>query len=69
VDTTYHADLRKLNALNFARFDTKLEQRIAKLRSEIRQELAKLETRLARWMFLFWVGTVGTMIASSRFWA
>ena len=67
VDTTYHADLRELNELNFARFDAKLDQRVAELRSEVRQELAQLETRLIRWMFLFWVGTVGTMIALSRF--
>ena len=67
VDATYHADLRELNELNFARFDAKLEQRIAELRSEIRQELAQLETRLIRWMFLFWIGTVGTLIALLRF--
>jgi hypothetical protein len=31
VDATYRADLRELNELNFARFDAKLEQRIAEL--------------------------------------
>jgi hypothetical protein len=67
VDATYHADLRELNELNFARFDAKLEQRIVELRSELLQEMARLETRLIRWMFLFWVGTVGTMIALLRF--
>jgi hypothetical protein len=29
VDATYRLDLRELNELNFARFDAKLEQRIA----------------------------------------
>ena len=29
VDLTYRADLRELNELNFARFDAKLEQRLA----------------------------------------
>jgi hypothetical protein len=67
VDATYHADLRELNELNFARFDAKLEQRIVELRSELLQEMARLETRLIRWMFLFWVGTVGTIIALLRF--
>jgi hypothetical protein len=34
VDLTYRADLRELNELNFARFDAKLEQRLAELRAE-----------------------------------
>ncbi len=52
----------------------KLEQRItgveAKLEQRITEEAAKLETRMAgmradliRWMFLFWVGQIGTLIA------
>jgi hypothetical protein len=39
VDATYRADLRELNELNFARFDAKLEQRLAELRSELRTEI------------------------------
>ena len=29
MDTTYRADLRELNELNFARFDAMVEQRFA----------------------------------------
>jgi len=47
VDTTYRGDLRELNELNFARFDAKLEQRVADLRAE-----------LIKWMFIFWAGTI-----------
>jgi len=47
VDTTYRGDLRELNELNFARFDAKLEQRVAELRAE-----------LIKWMFIFWAGTI-----------
>ena len=69
VDATYRADLRELNELNFARFDAKLEQRIAELdaklerrlaelgaalRTEFAQGLAGLETRLVRWMVGLW---------------
>ena len=39
VDATYRTDLRELNELNFARFDAKLEQRLAELRAELRSEL------------------------------
>jgi hypothetical protein len=41
VDLTYRTDLRELNELNFARFDAKLEQRLAELRAELRQEIAQ----------------------------
>ena len=59
VDATDRADLRELNELNFARFDAKLEQRLAGL--ELR--IAVFETRITRWMFLTWLGTLGTLIA------
>ena len=42
TDTTYRAELRELNDLNFARFDAKLEQRIAELRAELREGIAAL---------------------------
>ena len=103
MDATYKLELRDLNELNFARFDAKLEQRIAELRAELRTGLAALEARfetkleqgiaelrgelatlegrllarlgvvegrfgtlegrLVRWMFLFWVASLGTSIA------
>ncbi len=69
VDVTYRSEFRELFEVNFARFDAKLEQRIAEVRAEFRQELAGLETRLIRWMFLFWIGTIGTMIALLKFWS
>jgi hypothetical protein len=54
VDATYRTDLRELNELNFARFDAKLEQRVAQLeakmdarfaefRAEFHASLARLE--------------------------
>ena len=56
VDLTYRNDLRELNELNFARFEAKLDQRMAELRTE-----------LIRWMFAFWVtnfiGIAGLLIA------
>ena len=58
VDLTYRTDLRELNELNFARFDAKLEQRLAELRAD-----------LVRWMFGFWITTllaVGGMVLALR---
>ena len=39
VDATYRADLRELNELNFARFDAKLEQRLAELEAKLNATL------------------------------
>ena len=76
VDLTYRGDLRELNELNFARFDAKLEQRLAELRAELRQEMAELGSELRtelrtglhslradllRWMFGFWATTMLTL--------
>ncbi len=77
VDATYRTELRELNELNFARFDAKLEQRIAELRAElatlegrllarlgvVEGRFGTLEGRLVRWMFLFWVASLSTSIA------
>ncbi|MBI4503218.1 MAG: hypothetical protein HY700_18935 [Gemmatimonadetes bacterium] len=46
MDTTYRSDLRELNEMNFARFDAKLEQRIAKVKADLRQEMAGLRTEM-----------------------
>lgn len=35
----------------------------AQLESKLESKLSAVETRLVRWMFLFWVGTLGTVIA------
>jgi hypothetical protein len=48
VDATYRADLRELNELNFARFDAKLEQRVAELDAKLERRLAELDAKLER---------------------
>jgi hypothetical protein len=58
MDATYKGDLRELNELNFARFDAKLEQRLA-------QGLASLETKLVRWMVGLWATALLAMIGLS----
>jgi hypothetical protein len=70
VDLTYRTELRELNEMNFARFDAKLEQRLAELRAELRTGLADTRTELVRWMFGFWVTTLmalaGILLALRR---
>ena len=45
VDATYRGDLRELNELNFARFDAKLEQRLAELRADMDRRFALVDAR------------------------
>ena len=46
VDATYRSELRDLNELNFARFDAKLEQRIAEVRADIAVSYGKIESQV-----------------------
>ena len=73
VDATYRSELRELNELNFARFDAKLEQRIAEVKAELRHEIGALKAELKaeiasrhgdllKWTFLYWAGTALTVI-------
>lgn len=66
VDATYRADLRELNELNFARFDAKLEQQFAQQDAKWEQRFAALETRLLRWMFLFWATNLAALVGLAR---
>ena len=68
VDETYRSEFRELFRTHFTQFDAKLEQRVAEVKSDLRQDMAGLETRLIRWMFVFWLGTVGTVVTLHRFW-
>ena len=55
VDAIFKAELRELNERNLALFDARLERRLADLTAE-----------LIKWMFLFWLGTVATMLGFGR---
>ena len=59
MDMTFKTELRQLNDQNFER----LERRIA----ELRAEMANLKAELIKWMFLFWLGTIATMLGFGRF--
>jgi hypothetical protein len=73
IDSGYRSDLERLNEANWARFEDHLERRVteleAKLNARIDRLEAKMEQRFAemksemlKWMFLFWLGTIGIVL-------
>jgi len=62
VDATYKSDLRELNELNFARFETRLAGEIAQAVAHLETRMAAFEARIIKWMFLFWVGQAVTTV-------
>ena len=72
IDTGYRTELKELNEANFARFDDKLERRIAELKAELAERFASTDHRVEqigkeieavradviKWMFVFWMGTL-----------
>jgi hypothetical protein len=77
VDATYRSDVRAIADAQSARIDAQmgqlraeLRQEIGDLRAEMRAgfaasdgKLEGLKAELLRWMFLFWVGSMGTVLA------
>jgi hypothetical protein len=74
VDATYRADLGELNEANFARFDARLERRLAELNAELaanwERGIAELKIELAdvksglKWMLVFWAPTALAVIGT-----
>ena len=56
VDLTYRTELREINESHYARFEVKLEQKLADLRAD-----------LIKWMFLFWATTALGVIGLLKF--
>jgi hypothetical protein len=77
VDTSYRQEFKDLFEANFGRVEAQMGELRAEVRhemGEVRADLGRLESRvdaklselkseLLRWMFLFWVGTMGTVLA------
>jgi hypothetical protein len=61
VDATYRSDLRELNELNFARFDAKLEQRIAEVKADLRADMSAMEARLTTALHTLKADLVGSL--------
>ncbi|MDQ7041231.1 MAG: hypothetical protein Q9M35_09860, partial [Rhodothermus sp.] len=43
--------------------EARLEQRITTVEARLEQRITAVEARLVRWMFIFWVGQIGVIVA------
>lgn len=76
VDDSYRQEFRDLFAANFGQVRAEMTQLRVEMRAEMTQlrgDMGRMEARidtkiealkseLLRWMFLFWVGTMGTVV-------
>jgi hypothetical protein len=81
IDATYRSELERLNDLNWKRVEErialvetrlggrtdKLAGRLDQLEIRMEQRIAELKAELLKWMFLFWLGTIGTVLGLQRF--
>ncbi len=67
LDSTHRADLRELAEQYYARFEARLERRLAEeiggLRNEMHAGFAGLRSDMVKWMFTFWAGSAVTTVA------
>ena len=63
VDTSYRQEFKDLFEANFARVEVRMAALETRLESRMDAKLEALKAELLRWMFLFWVGTMGTVVA------
>jgi len=70
VDETYRNQLKEINDLSWERFKAHLDAELAKVRGELRTEMANMRADLIKWMFVFWIGNVvslGGLMVGLRF--
>ncbi len=58
VDLSYRSEIREQFESQFSRFEARLAQQSAELRSEFSMGLEKTKSELIRWMFVFWIGSI-----------
>lgn len=66
VDDSYRREFRELFQAHFGRLEDRMQGMEARFESRMDTRLAELKAELLRWMFLFWVGTMGTVLAITR---
>jgi len=53
------AELKSVTKQDIAELEVKIE----KIKAELEVKIEKIKTELVRWMFMFWVGQIGALIA------
>jgi hypothetical protein len=72
VDTTYQAQLKEINEMNWVRMEARFdafEARMTAFESRMEAQFQKFRSEMILWMFAFWTATVipliGVMLALS----
>ncbi len=72
ADETYRTDLYRINDLNYARFEAKVEQRFAEHDTKWEARIGGVETKmeamradLMKWMFGAWATSTATTIGTA----
>ncbi|WP_353686706.1 hypothetical protein [Thermodesulfovibrio sp. 3462-1] len=57
------AELRNATKQDIAELRAEVKQDIAELKAELEVKIEKVKTTLIKWMFIFWAGQVGVLVA------
>lgn len=57
------AELRSATKQDIAELRAEVKQDIAELKAELEVKIEKVKTTLIKWMFIFWAGQVGVLVA------
>lgn len=63
LDQAYRTEFRDLFTAHAGRLEDRMSQLEIRLEARMDAKLEALKSELLRWMFLFWVGTLGTVVA------
>ena len=58
------ANLKSEMKSDMADLKSEMKSDVANLKSEMKSDMANLKSEMIKWMFIFWIGTVGTLIGS-----
>ncbi len=56
------AELRAEMTTGFAELRSDLKQQIGGVQTDLKQQIAGVQAELIKWTFLFWLGTIGTVV-------
>ncbi|HXV85687.1 MAG TPA: hypothetical protein VD793_03255, partial [Gemmatimonadales bacterium] len=66
LEALHHSEFHGLRQ-DLARLEGRIESRLVEFKAELKQDIASVRADLITWVFVFWLGTVGIIVALLRF--